>query len=216
VAEFPPASSSYSEEQASPYSRAPLSDTLTALAASEPVLMTLTSATLHPASWLSIAWYPIYRIPVGRSLRDLSACFLTYHALSTAAGEGKRNAENNAPDVGGGGEGGGGDDDGGSGGDVGGGDGGGGEDVGEEDAAAAAGGAVVVEADARSDEWMAAGGCPAPPPVSVYGEAAMASRMNRLHLSGGGNSASRPRIALRWGVTSVPCPRHQRSHYLCM
>ena len=35
---------------------------------------------------MSVAWYPIYRIPTGRSLRDLSACFLTYHALSTAHG----------------------------------------------------------------------------------------------------------------------------------
>lgn len=34
--------------------------------------------------------YPIYRIPTGPTLRDLDACFLTYHSLSTqfAAGVG--------------------------------------------------------------------------------------------------------------------------------
>lgn len=32
---------------------------------------------LHPASWFSVAWYPIYRIPEGK----LHAAFLTYHSL---------------------------------------------------------------------------------------------------------------------------------------
>lgn len=32
---------------------------------------------LHPASWFSVAWYPIYRIPEG----PLRAAFLTYHSL---------------------------------------------------------------------------------------------------------------------------------------
>lgn len=32
---------------------------------------------LHPASWFSVAWYPIYRIPEGK----LCAAFLTYHSL---------------------------------------------------------------------------------------------------------------------------------------
>ncbi|KAM0945267.1 hypothetical protein DsansV1_C10g0100881 [Dioscorea sansibarensis] len=32
---------------------------------------------LHPASWYSVAWYPIYRIPDG----NLRAAFLTYHSL---------------------------------------------------------------------------------------------------------------------------------------
>ncbi|KAF8369893.1 hypothetical protein HHK36_032087 [Tetracentron sinense] len=32
---------------------------------------------LHPASWYSVAWYPIYRIPEG----SLRATFLTYHSL---------------------------------------------------------------------------------------------------------------------------------------
>ena len=73
-------------ERDSPYSRAPLSDVVARLARDAPELWTTRSEETHPASWMSIAWYPIYRIPVGRSLRDLSACFLTYHALSTAHG----------------------------------------------------------------------------------------------------------------------------------
>ncbi|KAJ6693367.1 hypothetical protein OIU85_004164 [Salix viminalis] len=32
---------------------------------------------LHPATWFSVAWYPIYRIPGGK----FSASFLTYHLL---------------------------------------------------------------------------------------------------------------------------------------
>ncbi|KAG6483076.1 hypothetical protein ZIOFF_059716 [Zingiber officinale] len=32
---------------------------------------------LHPASWYCVAWYPIYRIPIG----SLRAAFLTYHSL---------------------------------------------------------------------------------------------------------------------------------------
>ncbi|XP_074284945.1 uncharacterized protein LOC141610647 isoform X2 [Silene latifolia] len=32
---------------------------------------------LHPASWFSVAWYPIYRIPEGK----MRAAFLTYHSL---------------------------------------------------------------------------------------------------------------------------------------
>ena len=127
-------------ERDSPYSRAPLSDVVARLARDAPELWTTRSEETHPASWMSIAWYPIYRIPVGRSLRDLSACFLTYHALSTA-------------ECGGGGREGGG----GGGGD--GGDGGGG---------------------GRSEAWTRAGGCPAPPPTSTLGEAAVASRLQKL------------------------------------
>ena len=45
-------------------------------------MLSLSSSELHPYSWLAIAWYPIYRIPAGRTLHDLSACFLTYHSLA--------------------------------------------------------------------------------------------------------------------------------------
>ncbi|KAL5182587.1 hypothetical protein HKD37_17G046685 [Glycine soja] len=47
-------------------------------------LKTYWSCDLSPASWVSFAWYPIYRIPTGPTLQSLSACFLTFHSLSTA------------------------------------------------------------------------------------------------------------------------------------
>ncbi|KAK9147006.1 hypothetical protein Sjap_006909 [Stephania japonica] len=49
-----------------------------------PELNTYNSCDLLPSSWVSVAWYPIYRIPMGPTLRDLEACFLTFHYLSTA------------------------------------------------------------------------------------------------------------------------------------
>jgi hypothetical protein len=45
-------------------------------------LRSLRSYELLPNSYLSVAWYPIYRIPTGPTLRDLDACFLTFHPLS--------------------------------------------------------------------------------------------------------------------------------------
>ncbi|RVW20467.1 hypothetical protein CK203_110138 [Vitis vinifera] len=48
-----------------------------------PELKTLRSCDLLPSSWVSVAWYPIYRIPTGPTLRDLDACFLTFHSLHT-------------------------------------------------------------------------------------------------------------------------------------
>ena len=44
--------------------------------------MEVHSSELHPASWLAIAWYPLYCIPGGRPLKDLNACFLTFHSFS--------------------------------------------------------------------------------------------------------------------------------------
>ena len=127
-------------EQASPYARAPLADTAEKLRVDHPELFDLTSDELHPASWMSVAWYPIYRIPVGRSLRDLSACFLTYHALSAGAQGGDGDGDEASP----------------------------------------------VPPHAR--------GCPAPPPASATGEAAMAARANRLI---GSDPAGRSRVRLR-------------------
>ncbi|KAH9722853.1 T15D22.8 [Citrus sinensis] len=49
------------------------------LAGRYPGLTTLRSCDLLPISWM----YPIYRIPTGPTLKDLDACFLTYHSLST-------------------------------------------------------------------------------------------------------------------------------------
>lgn len=72
-------------EQDPPYSREPLTDKIQDLACTHPELMVLKSCDLLPVSWISVAWYPIYRIPTGRTLKDLDACFLTYHSLFTPA-----------------------------------------------------------------------------------------------------------------------------------
>ncbi|KAB1224162.1 hypothetical protein CJ030_MR2G024402 [Morella rubra] len=42
------------------------------------------SVDLSPYSWMATAWYPIYQIPVTRNVKELSACFLTYHLLSSS------------------------------------------------------------------------------------------------------------------------------------
>ncbi|KAK1324700.1 hypothetical protein QJS10_CPA01g01598 [Acorus calamus] len=53
------------------------------LACQFPELRTIRSCDLLPSSWISVAWYPIYRIPTGPTLKDLDACFLTFHSLAT-------------------------------------------------------------------------------------------------------------------------------------
>ncbi|KAL8171290.1 hypothetical protein V2J09_023094 [Rumex salicifolius] len=53
------------------------------LASRFPELRTYRSCDLSPGSWISVAWYPIYRIPMGQTLRNLDSCFLTFHSLST-------------------------------------------------------------------------------------------------------------------------------------
>ncbi|XP_057957680.1 uncharacterized protein LOC131150762 [Malania oleifera] len=70
-------------EQDPPYSREPLADKISVLASRFPDLRTFWSCDLLPSSWISVAWYPIYRIPTGPTLQNLDACFLTYHSLST-------------------------------------------------------------------------------------------------------------------------------------
>ncbi|XP_045831295.1 uncharacterized protein LOC123922644, partial [Trifolium pratense] len=70
-------------ERETPYNREPLADKIYDLAEQFPELKTYRSCDLSPSSWVSLAWYPIYRIPVGPTLQDLSACFLTFHSLST-------------------------------------------------------------------------------------------------------------------------------------
>ncbi|XP_047319376.1 uncharacterized protein LOC124922708 [Impatiens glandulifera] len=67
-----------------PYSRVPLKDKICGLAERYPGLMNLRSVDLSPASWMAVAWYPIYHIPMGRTIKDLSTCFLTYHTLSSS------------------------------------------------------------------------------------------------------------------------------------
>lgn len=70
-------------EMSSPYWRVPLMDKITELARNHPALMTLKSVDISPASWMAVAWYPIYHIPCRKNEKDLSACFLTYHTLSS-------------------------------------------------------------------------------------------------------------------------------------
>ena len=166
-------------EQASPYARAPLADTAERFRADHPELFALTSDELHPASWMSVAWYPIYRIPVGQTLRDLSACFLTYHALSTAERAGEDRGTDPDPAVDGATS----DETSGSASEM--------EKLSGKknptgDANDPGSSSVSVPAHLR--------GCPAPPPASATGEAAMASRANRLI---GSDPSGRRRIRLR-------------------
>lgn len=70
-------------EQEQPHIRKPLADKISVLAAQFPEIGMYRSCDLLPASWMSVAWYPIYRIPMGQTLRDLDASFLTFHSLST-------------------------------------------------------------------------------------------------------------------------------------
>ncbi|CAN6479035.1 unnamed protein product [Victoria cruziana] len=69
-------------EHAPPYARAPLLEKINQLSKEYPEIYSLRSVDLSAASWMSVAWYPIYHIPARRAVRDLSACFLTYHTLS--------------------------------------------------------------------------------------------------------------------------------------
>ncbi|XP_022138198.1 uncharacterized protein LOC111009428 isoform X2 [Momordica charantia] len=71
-------------ERDPPFCREPLTDKITILASRFPELKTHRSCDLSPSSWISVAWYPIYRIPTGPTLQSLDACFLTFHSLSTA------------------------------------------------------------------------------------------------------------------------------------
>ncbi|CAN6548288.1 unnamed protein product [Malus baccata var. baccata] len=69
-------------EHDQPFGREPLADKAI-LASQFPELRTYRSCDLSHSSWLSVAWYPIYRIPTGPTLQSLDACFLTFHSLST-------------------------------------------------------------------------------------------------------------------------------------
>ncbi|KAI3824704.1 hypothetical protein L1987_06173 [Smallanthus sonchifolius] len=71
-------------DRSTPYARVPLVDKVCALSKQYPGLMSLRSVDLSPATWMSVAWYPIYHIPMGRTIKDLSTCFLTYHTLSSS------------------------------------------------------------------------------------------------------------------------------------
>lgn len=71
-------------EKCAPYGRIPLMDKINELSRTHPGLMSFKSFDISPASWMAVSWYPIYHIPMGRKVRDLSACFLTYHTLSSS------------------------------------------------------------------------------------------------------------------------------------
>lgn len=70
-------------EKNAPHSRKPLTDKIADLACQFPQLISLRSCDLSPISWISVAWYPIYRIPTGTTLKGLDACFLAFYYLST-------------------------------------------------------------------------------------------------------------------------------------
>ncbi|KAK8511303.1 hypothetical protein V6N12_033580 [Hibiscus sabdariffa] len=70
-------------ERALPFTREPLAWKISDLASWFPALMTYRSCDLLPSSWISVAWYPIYRIPMGPTRRNVDARFLTFHCLST-------------------------------------------------------------------------------------------------------------------------------------
>uniref|UniRef100_A0A0D9ZFB7 Uncharacterized protein n=1 Tax=Oryza glumipatula TaxID=40148 RepID=A0A0D9ZFB7_9ORYZ len=70
-------------ERDPPFCREPLTDKVSILASRFPALKAFKSCDLLPSSWMSVAWYPIYRIPTGPTLEDLDACFLTFHCLAT-------------------------------------------------------------------------------------------------------------------------------------
>ncbi|KAK8622381.1 hypothetical protein V6N13_117300 [Hibiscus sabdariffa] len=71
-------------ETSTPYGRVPLMDKINGFSRKYPGLMSLRSVDLSPASWMAVYWYPIYHIPMGRTIKDLSTCFLTYHTLSSS------------------------------------------------------------------------------------------------------------------------------------
>ncbi|XP_019426855.1 PREDICTED: uncharacterized protein LOC109335199 isoform X2 [Lupinus angustifolius] len=70
-------------EGALPHLRPPFHNKISILASEFPNLKKYGSNDLLPSSWFSVSWYPIYRIPVGSTLKSLDASFLTFHSLST-------------------------------------------------------------------------------------------------------------------------------------
>lgn len=83
-------------ERELPFHREPLADKMLTLASRFPELKTYRSCDLTQSSWISVAWYPIYRIPVGPTLQNVDACFLTFHSLTkpVRGGEGVRDYGN--------------------------------------------------------------------------------------------------------------------------
>ncbi|MQL93790.1 hypothetical protein Taro_026446 [Colocasia esculenta] len=70
-------------DSTSPHLRLPLKNMVNQLAEEHPGLISLRSVDLSSASWMSVAWYPIYHIPGRRNPKELYSAFLTYHTLSS-------------------------------------------------------------------------------------------------------------------------------------
>nr|GEV86732.1 hypothetical protein [Tanacetum cinerariifolium] len=66
-----------------PFSRKPVSEKIAELSSKFPELTNYRSCDLSPSSWICIAWYPIYRVPMGPTLRQVKTAFLSIHPLST-------------------------------------------------------------------------------------------------------------------------------------
>ncbi|GJP41729.1 hypothetical protein CLOM_g1371 [Closterium sp. NIES-68] len=70
-------------ERAPPHSRPPLFAKVVELERDCALRRRTSSFQLHPRSWMAIAWYPVYSIPMGPTAQDLAASFLTFHSLSS-------------------------------------------------------------------------------------------------------------------------------------
>ncbi|XP_073279616.1 uncharacterized protein [Primulina huaijiensis] len=71
-------------ETSSPYERVPLVDKVNSFSQRYRGITTYRSVDLLPASWMAVSWYPIYHIPMGRTIKNFQTCFLTYHTLSSS------------------------------------------------------------------------------------------------------------------------------------
>ena len=70
-------------ESVAPYSRAPMMDVIEKLTNENEKVSSLRVSEIDlNKSWISFAWYPIYRIPQGTSRTDIQGCFLTYHGFN--------------------------------------------------------------------------------------------------------------------------------------
>ncbi|KAM3397858.1 putative protein isoform X1 [Capsicum galapagoense] len=63
--------------------RYPLVDKVIDLSKNHPGIMTLKSIDLAPASWMAVAWRPIYYTPMKEIKKNVSTHFLTYHTISS-------------------------------------------------------------------------------------------------------------------------------------
>ncbi|XP_031384231.1 uncharacterized protein LOC116198056 isoform X2 [Punica granatum] len=67
-----------------PYGRPPLTERVRSLIERYPELVTLKSSDLTSHSWVAVAWYPVYRVPIS-TVKELNASFMTFHKLSSAS-----------------------------------------------------------------------------------------------------------------------------------